>query len=78
MQAEKSHFGSQGEYVREKYSLFPPPPSPEFTYLWKKYLKFMNSLSFSYKQSKIIVGISSAISFTNRSTFHWYILSLLL
>lgn len=24
MQAEKSHFGSQGEYVREKYSLSPP------------------------------------------------------
>lgn len=38
----------------------------------------MNSLSFSYKQSKIIVGISSAISFTNRYTFHWYILSLLI
>lgn len=38
----------------------------------------MNSLLFSYKQSKIIVGISSAISFTNRSTFHWYILSLVL
>lgn len=38
----------------------------------------MNSLSFSYKQSEIIVGISSAISFTNRYTFHWYILSLLI
>lgn len=33
MQAEKSHFGSQGEYVREKYSLSPPLP---WIYLFMK------------------------------------------
>lgn len=61
-----------------KELFIPPPPPLNLLINEKNILKFMNSLSFSYKQSKIIVGISSAISFTNRYTCHWYILSLLI